>query len=168
MCVSENILLKKISSKELEIVIKKNFSYIWKTYYELQIPMMINYKNIFMDLESFHIWGTCTVNQHLYAKKLSPNNMDRDSFIKSVYTSKKMQGLNAMSISDITGIPRATAIRKLKKLVINKSLTIDEKKHYKLTGNFTKRLMPLQKKVLNELANFASHIFNLIILEKKF
>ena len=44
MCVSENVLLKNIPSEEIEITIKKNFSYIWKIYYEFQIPMMINYK----------------------------------------------------------------------------------------------------------------------------
>ena len=40
-----------------------------------------------------------------------------------------MQGVNAMSISDITGIPRATVVRKLKVLVKNNILSIDDKKH---------------------------------------
>ena len=167
MCAEEKILLKKISSEDLEIVIKNNFSYIWKIYYELQIPMMINYKKIFKDLESFHIFGTCIVNQHLYAKKISDDYMTRDSFIKTTYTAHKMQGLNAMSISDITGIPRATVIRKLKRLVKLNNLTIDTKKHYRLTGAFAKTLMPLQKNILIKLAHFSTQIFNLLILNKK-
>ena len=56
-----------------------------------------------------------------------------------------------MSISDITGIPRATVIRKLRKLVKIKNLTIDKKKHYRLSGNFTKTLMPLQKMLMKLL-----------------
>ena len=145
MCVRENIFLKNIPSEKIEIIIKKNFSYIWKIYFELQIPMMISYKKIFKDLESFHIFVACTVNQHLHARKISLDYMNRESFIKSLYTTPKMQGMNAMSISDITGIPRATVIRKLKKLVIQKHLTIDNKKHYRLTGSFTKILKKIYK-----------------------
>ena len=71
LCVTEKVLLKKITSEELELIIKNNFSYAWKIYYELQIPMMIGYKKIFKDLESFHIYGICVVSQHLNAKKLT-------------------------------------------------------------------------------------------------
>ena len=167
MCLKENILLKKITSEELEIVIKNNFSYIWKMYYELQIPTMINYKKIFKDLETFHIFGTCAVNQHLFAKNIPEVSMDRDNFIKNISTTSTMQGINAMSISDITGRPRATVIRKLKKLVKLEHLSIDDKKHYRLTGNISKQLMPVQKKVFTKLANFSAQIFNLYLLEKK-
>jgi len=164
ICESENVLLKNIPSEKIEIIIKKNFSYIWKIYYELQIPMMINYKKIFNDLETFHIFGTCIVNQHLYARKLSVDYMNRESFLKSIYTAPTMQGLNAMSISDITGIPRATVIRKLKRLVKLKNLSIDNKKHYRLTGGFIKLLMPIQKIVIAKLAYFSTQVFNLHLL----
>ena len=165
MCEESNVLSKKFTSDELEIVIKENFSYIWKLYYELPIPMMISYKKIFNDLESFHIFGTCIVNQHLYAKKISTDHVKRDTFIESTYSNKKMLGLNAMSISDITGIPRATVIRKLKKLVKQKHLKIDAKKHYRLTGNFARKLKPLQKDVLIKLSKFSTDIFNLAKLQ---
>ena len=161
LCVEGNILKRKINSEELVIVIKNNFSYIWKLYYELQIPMMISYKNIFEDLETFHIFGTCIVNQHLYAKKISREYTKRDVFIESTYSSKMMQGLNAMSISDITGIPRATVIRKLRKLVKHGSLSIDAKKQYRLTGKIVKILKPLQKKILIKVSDFSTKIYNL-------
>ena len=167
MCVDEKILLERISSEELDAVITKNFSYVWNIYYELQIPMMTSYKKIFNDLESFHIWGTCTVNQHLHARNESINHMDRNNFIEKVYEADKMQGLNAMSISDITGIPRATVIRKLKKLVTLKYLSIDNKKQYKLTGSLTKILLPIQKNILTKLAYFSTQVFNLHLLNKK-
>ena len=167
MCAEEKVLSDKISSEELELVIKDNFSYIWKIYYELQIPMMINYKRIFNDLESFHIFGICVVNEHLHARKISEDYTNRDQFLKSMFTVNKVQGINAMSISDITYIPRATVIRKLKKLVNKKILTIDIKKHYKLTGSFAKKLKPVQKDVFIKLANFSTSVFNLIILNKK-
>ena len=165
MCEEEKVLLKRIPSEELELIIKDNFSYIWKIYYELQISMMVNYKKIFKDLESFHIFGMCVVNQHLYARKIAKDYMDRDAFINSIITENKMQGLNAMSISDITGIPRATVIRKLKQLVKLDMLKIDNKKHYRLAGTFTKRLKPLQKDIFFKLANFSTNILNLSILK---
>ena len=167
LCEEEKILSKRISSDELELIIKDNFSYIWKAYYELQIPLMINYKKIFLDLESFHIWAICVVNQHLHARKISKDYMNRENFIKSFLTIKNMQGINAMSISDITSIPRATVIRKLKKLVKLNMLSIDNKKHYRLTNKLVINLMPLQKKVFIKLSNFSAKVYNLILLNKK-
>ena len=166
MCVEEKILSNKISSKELELVIKDNFSYIWKIYYEVQIPMLIGYKKIFEDIEAFHIFGVCVVNEHIYARKISESHMNRDKFLKSIFTVSKGQGINAMSISDITSIPRATVIRKLKKLVNQKILTINDKKHYKLTGGFASKLKPLQKNVFVKLADFSTKVFNLVVLSK--
>ena len=166
MCVEEKILSNKISSKELELVIKDNFSYIWKIYYEVQIPMLIGYKKIFKDIETFHIFGVCVVNEHIYARKISESHMNRDKFLKSIFTVNKVQGINAMSISDITSIPRATVIRKLKKLVNQKILTINDKKHYKLTGSFANKLKPLQKNVFVKLADFSTKVFNLVVLSK--
>ena len=163
----ENILSKGLTSKELELVIKNNFSYVWKIYYELQIPMITNYKNIFGDIETFHIFGTCVVNEHLFAKKVSKDHMDREEFINSIFLTTSMPGINAMSISDITGIPRATVIRKLRKLLNDKYITIDYKKHYRAASNVTKKIKPIQKDVLVKLANFSSKIFNLAVLNKR-
>ena len=166
MCAEEKVLSDKISSEELELVIKDNFSYIWKIYYEVQIPMLIGYKKIFEDIETFHIFGVCVVNEHIYARKISESHMNRDEFLKSIFTENKVLGINAMSISDITSIPRATIIRKLKKLVNQKILTINDKKHYKLTGSFANKLKPLQKNVFVKLADFSTKVFNLVVLSK--
>ena len=166
ICENEKVIPKRINSDELELIIKKNFSYVWKIYYELQIPMMMGYKKIFKDLETFHIFCICVVNQHLYFKKKSNKFLARDEFLMNISTVANMQGINAMSISDITGIPRATVIRKLQKLVKGKSLSIDTKKHYRLTGFYTKKLMPTQKKVLHQLAIFSASVFNLAIYER--
>jgi len=166
LCKRENILSKNITSEELEFAIKNNFSYIWKIYYELQIPMLFSYKKIFKDLETFHIFAICVVNEHLHARKVSDDYMNRDQFLKSIFTINSAQGINAMSISDITNIPRATVIRKLKKLVKRKILTINDKKHYKLKGIFADKLKPFQKKNFIKLANFSTKVINLVILNK--
>jgi len=167
LCKDEKILSKNITSEELELVIKDNFSYIWKIYYEIQIPMLISYKKIFEDIEAFHIFGICVVNEHLHVRKISENYMNRDEFLKSIFTVNEMQGINAMSISDITNIPRATVIRKLKKLVNQKFLIINAKKHYKLTASIANKLKPIQKNIFVKLADFSTKVFNLVILSKK-
>tara|TARA_B110000881_G_C18565785_1_gene512552 strand:+ start:735 stop:1742 length:1008 start_codon:yes stop_codon:yes gene_type:complete len=164
---NENFLSDSITSEELELIIKDNFSYVWKLYYELQIPMMIRYKEVFGDIESFHIFGICVLNEHLHAKKVTEHDMHRDEFLNSFFLSENSQGINAMSISDITGIPRATVIRKLKKLVKQKKLRIDIKKHYKLTMSFAKILKPIQRNILVKLANFSAKVYNLELIERK-
>ena len=163
MLVKEKILLHPLTSIQLQGVIEKNFSFVWKLYYEMQIPMMISYKKIFNDLEAFHIHGICIDNQHTHTQKLNINDVNRPDFIKSIYSNGNIVGLNAMSIADITGIPRATVVRKLRILLEKKFLLIDEKKHYKLTGQ-AKQLIPLQSEVLKKLANFSSNVFNLTLL----
>ena len=151
------------STDQIEKNIKKNFSYIWKLYYEMQIPMILNYKKIFGDIETFHIWGSCAVNQHLYTQETN-FKMNRTEFLDTIILTKSKQGLNAMSISEITGIPRATVVRKLRKLVKSKSLSVDEKKHYKLTSVFIKKLIPVQKNLFIQLANFTTKVINTAIL----
>ena len=165
ICEAQKVLPKRITTEQLELTIKNNFSYIWKIYYEMQIPMMLSYKKIFKDLESFHIYGTCTVNQHLHSQRENKNRMDRDDFLKLIL-SKKVQGINAMSISDITEIPRATVIRKLQKLVKNKYLVIDDKKLYRMSA-IEHNLKKPQKVVFNHLALFSTKIFNYSVHYKK-
>ena len=162
--IDEKILLNPVTSEELKKIIEKDFTYIWKIFYDMQITMMLNYKKIFKDLETWHIFGTCIVNQHLNTKKINEYNMDRENFIKSFTLNEVTIGINAMSISDITHIPRATVIRKLKKLLELKYLLIDKKKHYKISANVVKKLVPIQNNVLDNLANFSTAVYNSAIL----
>ena len=129
--------------------------------------MLISYKKIFQNLEAFHIFGICVVNEHIYARKISLDYISRDEFLKGIFTTNKALGINAMSISEITNIPRATVIRKLKKLVTKKFLTINAKKHYKLSGSFGEKLKPVQKDVFVKLADFSTRVFNLVVLSQK-
>jgi predicted transcriptional regulator len=159
----QKTLSKKIETKSLEKIIHENFSYVWKLYYEIQIPMMIGYKGIFGDLEAFHIWGLCVVNQHTFLQKKNKKK-ERLKFIKDLTSINNVPGLNAMSISDISGIPRATVVRKLKKLLKKNYLRIDDKKHYRLTDTPMNKVKLVQDIVLKRLAKFSTKIFNLIIL----
>tara|TARA_B100000768_G_scaffold90487_1_gene84825 strand:- start:914 stop:1669 length:756 start_codon:yes stop_codon:yes gene_type:complete len=157
----EGLIEKTFSSEHIVNVAKKNFSYVWKLYYDMQIPMLLNFKEILGDIESFHVHGICLVNQALNSKTNNNSQMSKEYYLERYFFSTDTLGINAMSISEITGIPRATVIRKLKKLVKNKFLKIDDKKHYLTTGNHQSLLLDIQKKNFNNLSKFASVIFNL-------
>ena len=74
------------------------------------------------------------------------------------------KGLNAMSISDITGIPRPTVVRKLQYLIKNNFLHINKKKliSINIKGNAFKRSTNLQNLNMVSLSNFIFRVFNQI------
>jgi CRP-like cAMP-binding protein len=160
----EELIEKTFSSEHIANVAKENFSYVWKLYYDMQIPMLLNFKEILGDIESFHVHGICLVNQALNAKTNDNSQMSKEYYLEKYFFSTDTVGINAMSISDITGIPRATVVRKLNKLVNKNYLSINSKKHYRLTGDLVKKLIPLQNNVFHNLGDFSSIVFNLAIL----
>ena len=74
------------------------------------------------------------------------------------------RGVNAMSISEITGIPRPTVVRKLKYLINKKFLHINEKKL--ITLNAKESAFITTGKMINQnmlsLSNFIYRVFNQI------
>ena len=70
-----------------------------------------------------------------------------------------------MSISDITGIPRATVIRKLNKLIRDKFIKIDIKKQYSSSGIHQEKILNVQKNTLNNLSNLAARVYNLSLMK---
>ena len=74
------------------------------------------------------------------------------------------RGVNAMSISEITGIPRPTVVRKLKYLINKKFLHIDERKlitYYPKDSAFQKQSKMVEQNMLG-LSNFIYRVFNQI------
>ena len=74
------------------------------------------------------------------------------------------RGINAMSLSDITGIPRPTVVRKLKYLIDNNYIAINEKKllFINIQGANLKRSSELQDANIKSLSNFIFKVFNQI------
>ncbi len=164
---NEKILQSEFTSEEIVTFIAKNFSHIWKLYYELQIPMILKWKKVFMDIESFHVWGVCAVNEQLNIKRKGDLKMNKTSYLKKYYNSlSQLEGMNAMSISDISEIPRATVIRKLNILLKKKYLKINDKKHYTLAHAHLKEVSEIQKINFSHLAVFVSQVFNLMLVDQ--
>ena len=137
----EKILKKKISSDKIDKYIRQNFTFCWKFFYEMYIPNLVLWKNYHGDLDTFHIFSICMVNN------------------------KENTGINAKSISDISGIPRATVIRKLKLLVKKKLLKFDNKKLYIFNeAKIIDDLIKVQTEITKKLSSFTTKIFNAMMV----
>ena len=167
MCFNERLISSPISSESLIETSKEYFSFVWKLYYEMQMPFLLGFKKVFGDLESFHVFGICVSNHALNSKKIDNSEMSNEFYLEKYFFADKKDfaGINAMSISDITGIPRATVIRKLNKLVKIKFLQIDKKKHYSLIGVHSKKILDVQKNTFNNLSKFTARIYNLNLIK---
>ena len=165
------IYSKKLDPKQIENVIKKNFTLCWDWFYRMQIPLIIGYNYIFDDLTTFHIWGTITMNQAFNFKKnfdsenihtLQPSYMTFNEITLGKIGSST--GISAMSISDMTNIPRATVIRKCKYLIKHNLIQMNEKKQYVLTKLNHEKIVPYQKESFKQKAKFIRKVLNLLVI----
>ena len=168
---TKNIYSKKIDSKYIESIIKKNYSICWRWYFAMQIPMIIGYENYFKDIATFHVWGTVVMNQAFnYSKifdktKIQTLTPDYVTYNKNfINSNEKSNGVSAMSISDMTSIPRATVIRKCKYLVKNNYLNLNDRNQYILTGENTAKLVPFQKEIFKLKSKYITKILNLCLI----
>ena len=167
----DGIYSKKIDAKYIEQIIRKNFSLVWRWFYRMQIPMIIGYHEMFEDVATFHIWGTVAMNQAFnYKKIVSESNVhslrpDYMSFNKGIVEEEgATTGVSAMSLSDMTDIPRATVIRKCKYLLDQGFLKLNDKKQYLMTGYNIDKILPYQRKVFRNKAKFLRKTLNLLTI----
>ena len=167
----DGIYTKKLDQKFIENTIKKNFSICWRWFYRMQIPMIIGYHELFEDVSTFHIWGTVAMNQAFnYKKNMNDSNVhsitpDYMTFNKGIIEREgPTTGVSAMSLSDMTNIPRATVIRKCKFLKDQGYLELNDKKQYVMTGLNIEKILPYQKQVFKNKAKFLRKILNLLTI----
>ena len=175
----ENILKRNISKDEIEGKIRKNFTQCWQYFFDYQIPLITRWKKIFGDLETWAIWGNCVYNQNLVMSKTLKNNTkllrNEYAFIERL-NEYGNQGLNAMTISELTSIPRPTVLRKLKILIKNKLLIKDKNNHYLIFGgseasNYSEDIVKIMSEVDEvrktngkKFASLITKILNIIVL----
>ena len=164
------MLEKKIETKEVKEIIKKNFSYVCHLYYNLQIEMSSLWISYFKkDPCLWHVWGACIFGQ-VFAEHNSINvpksNVihslnKRENYNENITKGKNKTGINALSISDLTGIPRATTVRKLHQLIKSNHLKVN-KKRFLPTGKKVKELNKIQNLVFQNLSRFLTKVINII------
>ena len=98
-----------------------------------------------------------------HSKSFKIKDLNLKTYQKKVMGSDE-RGMNAMSLSDITGIPRPTVVRKLNFLIKNNYITINEKKllFINIQGTNLKRSSELQDANIKSLSNFIYKVFNQI------
>ena len=85
---------------------------------------------------------------------------------RSKIITQKIRGINAMSIAEITGIPRPTVVRKIKILVRKKYISLDKDKLINVDVNKKnlKEMSKIQDLNINSINIFIKRTFNQINL----
>ena len=117
---------KVFEVEEIISSIKENYSFCWYQFYKFLFEYTNRWRNQIDDLETLCIGMTVVLNA-TQSKQFVPTKKNRASYFKEIMGSD-LRGVNAMSLSDVTGIPRPTVVRKLKWLINEKYLNINDKK----------------------------------------
>jgi len=157
----EKLATNVYSINEIISAMKENFSYCWYQFNKFWFIYINRWRAELKDLEYLAIGMVVIINAVKNIEFSSKKNIR--SYHKAVMGSD-VRGVNAMSISEITGIPRPTVVRKLKFLIDKKYLHINEKKL--ITFNAKDSAFQKTGKMINQnmlsLSNFIYKIFNQI------
>jgi len=160
--LTEEKMTKKVFDKdEISKSIKDNFSFCWYQFYKFLFIFTNRWRPI-ADLETLAI-GFVIVLNTVNNKSLRVKDLNRTTYHKLAQGADDI-GVNTMSLSDITGIPRPTVVRKVKFLIQNKYLHINEKKllTFNMKGKTLKQMTELQDLNMKNLSNFLYRVFNQI------
>jgi len=155
--ITEIFELNKITNS-----IKENFSFCLYQLNKFIFIYLNRWRAELGDLETFSV-GMILVLSATHNKDFIPSKSSLNAYRKEIMGSD-LRGVNAMSISEITNIPRPTVVRKLKFLIDKKFLYINEKKLISLNvkDNAFNKFKNLQNKNLLSLSNFIIRLFNQI------
>jgi len=148
--------------EEINNSIKKNFSFCLYQLNKFLFIYLNRWRQEMPDLETLTIAMLVILNA-TENKNFKPSKLSIKSYREEIMGSDT-KGVNAMSISDITEIPRPTVVRKLKWLIDKKFLIINDKKLISLDakGSTFKKTKSLQDKNMLSLSNFIYRLFNQI------
>ena len=158
----EKLVNNIYSVNQIIVSMKENFSFCWYQFNKFWFIYIGRWRIEVKDLETLAI-GMVVVINAIKNKEFIPKKKIMSSFHKKIMGSD-LRGVNAMSISEITGIPRPTVVRKLKYLIDRKFLHINEKKlisFYAKDSAFQTTNMMIEKNMLS-LSNFIYRVFNQI------
>ena len=157
--------VKKYYEKDFFVKkIRSRFTQILAIFLEYQIEYILTRKTLANnDIEMWFIVGSLLYNQIMFLKKSEKKSHYQKEWIEEVLNVGNKKGINAMTISDLTGIPRPTVIRKLKILLKQKDIFKDDRNLYYIRGG--KLFAELNKQRLiniKKLTTIISRINNII------
>jgi len=141
---------------------KENFSFCWYQFYKFLFIFTNRGRKFYGDLETLCIFFVVLINT-VENKELKNKHLNRRKYAEEVVKFED-RGVNAMSLSDITGIPRPTVVRKLKTLINRNVVQINDKKliSANIKGESFNLILKLQKKNMAGLSKLIHRIFNQI------
>ena len=158
---NEKIVTEVYSIDEIILSIKKNFSYCLYQFNKFWFAYLLRWRMELKDLETLAIGMVVVINA---VKNKDFNPKKNIKLYRKQLMGSDNRGVNAMSISEITGIPRPTVVRKLKYLIGKKYLHINEKKL--ITFNAKDSAFVTTGKMINQnmldLSTFIHRVFNQI------
>jgi len=158
---NEKIVTEVYSIDEIILSIKKNFSYCLYQFNKFWFAYLLRWRMELKDLETLAIGMVVVINA---VKNKDFNPKKNIKLYRKQLMGSDNRGVNAMSISEITGIPRPTVVRKLKYLIGKKFLHINEKKL--ITFNAKDSAFVTTGKMINQnmldLSTFIHRVFNQI------
>ena len=158
----ENITNNIFDTSEISKSIKTNFSFCWYQFYKFLFIFTNRWRKNITDLETLTI-GMVVMLNTVNNRSFKAKDLTRKNYHKLAQGIDDV-GVNTMSLSDIIGIPRPTVVRKLKFLIKNNYLHINEKKLLTLDmkGKTLKNINKLQDLNMINLGAFLYRVFNQI------
>jgi len=159
-----NITKKSLDRTEVSKLIKNNFSFCWYQFLKFIFSYCYRWRKYFGDLEIMLIGITIAFNSVTTASiKLKGIESYIDKWREEILQNN-IRGINAMSISEITGIPRPTVIRKINSLIKLNMVEMDKNKllNIKFNNKSYKETSELQNETINDLGVFITRTFNQI------
>jgi DNA-binding Lrp family transcriptional regulator len=161
----EKITNKVFTIDEITVSIKNNFSFCWYQFHRLLFVFTNRWRITVDDLETATL-GLVVLLNTLGNKSFKAKDLNRENWAKMISQGSDDAGVNANSLSDITGIPRPTVTRKIKRLIEDGFLHINKKKLIimSMTSSRFKKQIKMQDQNMKSLSNMLHRIFNQIRL----
>jgi len=158
----ENLIDNVINKSQIIESLKKNFTFCLYQFNKFIFIYFSRMRGEFKDLETFSV-GMVVLTNTFSNKRFIPSKIDLKTSVHEIMGTDP-KGVNAMSISEITNIPRPTVVRKLKFLIDNNWLEINEKKLIRLNvkDKAIKKRDEFMEQNLLSFSNFVYRVFNQI------
>ena len=155
----ENLIDKSLNVNEISEHLKDNFSHCWYYFYIFIFTLTLRWKKQLGDLEIYSVGMVITchsiVNKSYEGVGLNFSEWEKDM------VNVEEGGVNTMSISEITHIPRPTVVRKLNYLLKNKYISVNKKKQFTINmkDQALSDTIKIQEQNISSLSDLVCKIF---------
>ena len=156
----ENQIPNSFSSTEISDGIKQHFSFCWYEFYKFIFSYFFRWRKELKDLETLCI-ALLVISNASSSKNFIIQDIDIEKWRKRISYADTV-GLNSMSISEITGIPRPTVVRKVNFLIKGGFAKMDQKKliSVNIDEKIFSKTQKIQEQTIKEISELIYKILN--------